>query len=159
MVGAAEVAAGDLKRQKESHMTRAHAALISVVAIIVLAFSAVPAAASNDGYRSVNSIMGGSGSAAVQPGSSDYRSLNSITGSSASTVDQPTSSGYRTVNSIVGGSESPKPSPLAVDSPGGDGFDWLDALIGAFSAGLLLSALAAARSVARHRRATAESRV
>jgi hypothetical protein len=139
-------------------MTRAHTALILVVAILVLAFSAVPAAAS-DGYSSVNSIVGGSGSAAIQPGSSGYRSLNSITGSSASTVDQPTSSGYRSVNSIVGGSESPKASPLAVDSLGGDGFDWFDALIGAFSAGLLLSALAAVRSVARHRRATAESRV
>jgi hypothetical protein len=139
-------------------MTRTHAALVSAVAILVIAFSAVPAAAS-DGYRSLNSITASSDNVVAQPNSSDYRSVNSITGSSPSAADQPASSGYRSLTSIVGGSESPKPTSLAVDNPGGDGFDWFDALIGALTAGLLVSALAAARSVARHRRATAESRV
>jgi hypothetical protein len=46
-----------------------------------------------------------------------------------------------------------------LDGREGDGFDWFDALIGALIAsGLTLMTLVAARTVERHRRATAESR-
>jgi hypothetical protein len=163
-------------------MTRTSSVLI--LALVTLGAAIAPAAAS-DSYRSINSITAGDAGEQGQSRSSDYTSLTAAVGADSSERSPVTSAytdpsslnavlatapeggpasagsgnGYRSVNAIVGGG-SPQPSPTAVvEVPDGDGFDWLDALIGALIAsGLTLMTLAAARSVARHRRATAESR-
>ena len=163
-------------------MTRTSSVLI--LALVTLGAAIAPAAAS-DSYRSINSITGSDGGEQGQSRSSDYTSLNAALGADSSepspvtsaytdpsslnsvlatapeggSASSGTGSDYRSVNSVVGG-ESPQPSPTAVvEVREGDGFDWFDALIGALIAsGLMLMTLAAARSVARHRRATAESR-
>jgi hypothetical protein len=166
-------------------MTRTNSSLILILALLGATVAAVPAAGS-DGYRSLNAITGdGSGeqsqsrsgdytslSAAISPDSSerspvtspdsDPSSLNAVLATSPE--PSPASSGpgsdYRSLNAVVGAGGSPQQSPPPVaEIRDGDGFDWFDALIGALIAsGLTLMTLAAARSVARHRRATAESR-
>jgi hypothetical protein len=140
-------------------MTRTNSALISVLAILAVAFAATPALAS-ESYSSVNALTGDQ---TVQPygQSKDYSSANAITGgTSKDQTAQPNP--YSTVNSITGGAGtdvSPQPSRL-VDVREDGGFDWGDALIGALVAsGLLGLAFVAARSVARHRRAATEPRV
>jgi hypothetical protein len=158
-------------------MTRKHSTLILVLATLGAALAATPAAAS-DQYRSVNSITGGSagqgsgagefssvnavtgGSVGEQTGSGGFSSVNAVVGSGASDPSPVFASGdYRSVNAIVGDDGTPAISPQpAVATREADGFDWLDALIGALIAsGLLMTALLAARSMTRHRRPTAES--
>src|SRR5918994_1247320 len=130
-------------------MTRKHSTLILVLATLGAALAATPAAAS-DQYRSVNSIT--AGSAGQGSGAGEFSSVNAVTGGS---VGEQTGSGdYRSVNAVVGDDGGPAISPQpAVATREADGFDWLDALIGALIAsGLLMTALLAARSITRHRR-------
>jgi hypothetical protein len=62
------------------------------------------------------------------------------------------------LNGVLGEDGVPQPVPVATVSDG-EGFDWTDALIGALiSSAVLLTAFITARSVARRRRSTAESR-
>jgi hypothetical protein len=166
-------------------MTRTSSTLILVLVSLGAAIAAVPATASDD-YRSVNAITAGSSGGQSQSRPNDYTSLNAAVSPDSSerspvvSVDsdpsslnavlatapegRPASSGpdgrYRSLTAIVGPEGLPLPSPPAVvEVRDGDGFDWFDALIGALIAsGLTLMTLATARSVARHRRATAESR-
>lgn len=139
-------------------MTRTNSALISVLAILAVAFAATPAVASET-FSTVNALTGDQ---TVQPyESKGYSSVNAITGGSS--ADQPAQpKPHSSVNSITGGSAtdvSPQPSRL-VDVREDGGFDWGDALVGALVAsGLLGLAFVAARSVARHRRAATEPRV
>jgi hypothetical protein len=170
---------------KERKMTRTSSTLILVLATLGAAIAAVPAMASDD-YRSMNSITGGSSgdrgkaqpsdftsvNAAVGPDSSgrspvssadsDPSSLNAVLATAPGRPVQSSGSGsdYRSLTSIVGADGLPQQSPPpVVDDRKGDGFDWFDALIGALIvSGLTLTTLAAARTVERHRRATAESR-
>jgi hypothetical protein len=130
----------------------------------------------------VSSITGGSSGGRAQP--RDYTSVNSVVGADSSErspahsvdsdpsslgavlateperpVQSSGSSGYRSANAIVGADGLPQRSSPVVEVREGDGFDWFDALIGALIAsGLTLITLVAGRTVARHRRATAESR-
>jgi hypothetical protein len=166
-------------------MTRTTSTLILVLASLGAAIAAVPAMASDD-YRSVNAITGGGGGEQSQSPPDDYTALNAAVGagsgerspvssaggdpSSLNAVlatapeERPASSGpgsdYRSLNATVGADGLPQQlPPPVVEVRDGDGFDWFDALIGALIAsGLTLMTLTAARSVARHRRATAESR-
>ena len=140
-------------------MTRINSALISVLAILAVAFAATPAVASET-FSTVNALTGDQ---TIQPydHSKGYSSVNAITGGSS--TDQPAQPNlHSTVNSITGGSAtdvSPQPSRFA-DVREDGGFDWGDAMIGALVAsGLLGLAFVAARSVARHRRAATEPRV
>jgi hypothetical protein len=158
-------------------MTRKHSTLILVLATLGAALAATPAAAS-DQYRSVNSVTGGSaggasgagefssvnavtgGGAGEQASSSSFSSVNAAVGSGPSDPSPVFASGdYRSVNAIVGDAATPAASlQPTITTSGADGFDWLDALIGALIASsLLMVSLLAARSVARHRRPTAES--
>lgn len=163
-------------------MTRTSSTLILVLATLGTAVAAAPATASDD-YRSLNSVTGGSEPA--QPGPGDYTSVNAAVGADpsddlplTSADSDPTSvnavlataperpvqasgSGddYRSLTAVVGADGLPQQALPVVDLSEGDGFDWLDGLIGALIAsGLMLMTLVAARTVARHRRATAESR-
>jgi hypothetical protein len=166
-------------------MKRTSSTLILILATLGAAIAAAPAAAS-DGYQSLNAITGYGNGEQVQPQPSDYTSVNAALGavssdrSPVSSADSDPSSlnavlaaapegrpassgpdsGYRSLNAIVGADGQPVQSPPpVVEVREGDGFDWFDALIGALIAsGLTLMTLAAARTVARHRRATAESR-
>jgi hypothetical protein len=138
-------------------MTRMNTFLISVVAMVTMAFAAAPAMG---GYSSVSSLTGDP--ATERPSSSDgYSSVSSLTGDPA--TERPSSSdGYSSVTALTGdpatdGIQSSTPSMNAQDE---SGFDWVDALIGAaVASGLLGLAFVGARSVARHRRAAAEPRV
>jgi hypothetical protein len=113
-------------------------------------------------YRSAAAVLAGQGSS--QPAlvsGVDYRSADAVLAVSGS--PQPSAvkaSGQRYVDALLRSPGAFQPPPVPVVEPrGGDGFHWGDALIGALIASLLLFAmLAAARSVARHRRATVESR-
>jgi hypothetical protein len=139
-------------------MTRRNSALISVLTVLAMAIAAVPAAAITD-YSSVNALTGDQ---TVQPynRSKDYGSVTAISGgSSTAQPGQPT--GFRSLNAITGsGTEAAPQLPPSVQASEESGFDWGDALIGALVAsGLLSLAFVAARSVARHRRAAAGSRV
>jgi hypothetical protein len=166
-------------------MKRTTSALILVLALLGAAIAAVPAAAS-DGYRSINAITGDGSDEQGRPESSDYTSLNAAVGPDSrerspltSTDSDPSSlnavlatapaggpassgprSDYRSLSAIVGAGGAPQQSPPpVVEGPESDGFDWFDALVGALIAvSLTLMTLATARTVARHRRATAESR-
>jgi hypothetical protein len=164
-------------------MTRTSSTLILVVATLGAAIAAAPAMASDD-YRSVSSITGGGNSEQAQPQPS-YSSLTAAVGADSSerspvssadsdpsslnavlaaAPDRPvqspgSGSGYRSLNAVAGADGLVQQSPPVVEDRERDGFDWFDALIGALIAsGLMLMTLAAARTVARHRRATAESR-
>jgi hypothetical protein len=164
-------------------MKRTTSTLILALAMLGAAIAAVPAAAF-DGYQSLNALSAGDSGKQGQVQPNDYTSLNAALGSDpserspASSTDSDPSSlnavlhsepaqgvassnpsnEVRSVNAAVGGYGSPEPLPVA-DLREGDGFDWFDALIGALIAtGLMLMALVAARTAARHRRATAESR-
>jgi hypothetical protein len=140
-------------------MTRTNTFLISVAAMVTMAFAAAPVMAS-DGYSSVTSLTGDP--ATERPSSSDgYSSVVSLTGDPATERSgQP--DGYSSVTALTGdpatdGIQSSTPSINAQDE---GGFDWADALIGAaVASGLLGLAFVGARSVARHRRAAAEPRV
>jgi hypothetical protein len=165
-------------------MTRTSSTLILVLATLGAAIAAAPAMASDD-YRSVSSITGGGDGEQAQQQPSDYTSLNAAVAADsterssvvsadsdpsslkavlAAAPDRPaqssgSGSGYRALNAVAGADGLPQQSPPVAEDREGDGFDWFDALIGALIAsGLMLMALAAARTVARHRRATAESR-
>jgi len=165
-------------------MTRTSSTLILVVATLGAAIAAAPAMASDD-YRSVSSITSGGNGEQAQPQPSDYSSLTAAVGADSSErspvssadsdpsslnavlaaapdrpVESPGSgSGYRSLNAVAGADGLVQQSPPVVEDRERDGFDWFDALIGALIAsGLMLMTLAAARTVARHRRATAESR-
>jgi hypothetical protein len=140
-------------------MTRRNSALISVLTVLAMAIAAVPAAAITD-YSSVNALTGDQ---TVQPYNppKDYGSVTAIGGGS-STAQPGQASGFRSLNSITSGSGTEATPQLlpSVQAPEESGFDWGDALIGALVAsGLLSLAFVAARSVARHRRAAAESHV
>jgi hypothetical protein len=68
------------------------------------------------------------------------------------------SSDFQPLNGILGEDGVPQPVPTASVADG-DGFDWTDALLGALiSSAVLLIAFLTARSVARRRTPTAESR-
>jgi hypothetical protein len=151
-------------------MTRTNAALMSVIAILVTAFTAVPAAAS-DGYESVSAITGPTQSSGEQP--SGYESVSAITGpiesesspagfSSLASIAGPESQppvaersdGYSSLASVVGPGQAPTPSVEVSES---SGFDWGDALVGALvTMALALMAFGSARLIA-HRRSTVES--
>jgi hypothetical protein len=136
-------------------MTRTSSILVLVLAFFGTAVAAAPAAAPDPyPYQSLNAIIGEQG----QPASSEYNSMNALIGadsgdrSPANSRDTDPSS----VNAILGPDGSPQQSPQPVEA---DRFDWFDALIGALIAsGLTVMTLASVRTVARHRRATAESR-
>ena len=165
-------------------MTRSSSTLILILALLGAAVAAVPAAAS-DGYQSLIAITGDDSGGQSQSQPNDYTAVNAALGpesrdslSAASATGDPSSvnavlatpdghpassgpgNGSRSLTSIVGSDGLPHQSPPpAVEVRDDDGFGWFDALIGALIAsGLTLITLAAARSVARHRRATAESR-
>jgi hypothetical protein len=165
-------------------MTRTSSILILVLATLAAAIAAAPAMASDD-YRSVNSITGGGNGEQVRPQPGDYTSLNAAVSPDSSersplnlADSDPSSlnavlttaperpvqsyvsgSEHRSLNAIVGPDGLPQQSPPVVEIREGDGFDWFDALIGALIAsGVMSMTLAAARAVARHRQATAESR-
>jgi hypothetical protein len=140
-------------------MTPTNKIIISVVAALALALPALPAAAS-DGYSSVNALTGDPGTEQSIP-SDGYTSVNAVTGDSGKQQSlQP--GGYSSVNAITGSGSDQSPHSLpspSVEVREESGFDWGDALIGALVAsGLLAFAFVGARSVARHRRATAEPR-
>jgi hypothetical protein len=140
-------------------MTRTNPVLISVFAIVAMAFAAVPAAAS-DGYSSVTALTGDPATERSN-GSDISSSVTALTGDPA--AEQSNQSGtYSSVTALTGdpaAERSPQPSP-SVDVTDEGGFDWGDALIGALvGSGLLTLAFVGARSVARHRRAAAEPRV
>ncbi|HSI80289.1 MAG TPA: hypothetical protein VK919_06510 [Solirubrobacterales bacterium] len=167
-------------------MTRTNTILGLVLAMTAAAVVAAPAAAS-DGYRSVDSIVAGAGAQSATP-SGDVSSAKPLLAGSSDRPSAPIGgSAYRSPDSIVATADPRQPSAApsggrgyvdafvreggsrlhpATASPvsvvevrSGDGFHWLDALIGALIAsGLLLIGVAAARSVVRHRRITAESR-
>jgi hypothetical protein len=167
-------------------MTRTNSALISVLAIVVMAFAAAPAMAS-DGYSSVTALTGDPG---IQQSNStgDYKTVSALTGDQASNQsvqpDQQSAQpqGHSSVTALTGdpgtersvqpaegyssltaitGDRSPQPVPSpSIEAQDEGGFDWGDALIGALVAsGLLGLTFAAASSVARHRRTAAEPRV
>jgi hypothetical protein len=141
-------------------MTRLSSTLILVLAMLG-ATTATAAAVGSDGYESITAITGGDDEHG-QPQSSGYSSVSAQVGSestdrsgAAQSAAQPSS-----LNATVGANGLPQQSPTAVvTATGGDGFDWSDALVGALTAfGLALMTLAAARLIARHRRATVAGR-
>jgi hypothetical protein len=153
-------------------MTRTNALQVWLITGLIAAFTATPAMAS-DGYESVNAITGPTQSSNGDRGfesvnaitgpvqSSEDRSYESINAVTGPLSDQPSSlvsrgDAYSSPNALVGAEPTPT-SFVEVRESGG--FDWGDALIGALVAsGLMLMALASARTIAHHRRATAESR-
>jgi hypothetical protein len=149
-------------------MTRTNAALISVAALLAVAFSAVPTAAS-EGYSSVTALTGDP----AAPGSLEsdgYSTVAGLTGDPAADgnpVAEPSvgSGEFSSVTALTGdpaasGTVSQPVQPPSVQVRYDGGFDWGDALIGALGAcGIFALAFAGARTVARHRRATAEPRV
>jgi hypothetical protein len=135
-------------------MTRRSSILILVLAMLGTAIAAAPAAASG-AHESINAITG-SGEQG-QPASSD--SVNALVGADSSNQSPASSREINpsSLNATLGTDGLPQQSPQSVVEVR-EG-DWFDGLIGALVAsGLTLMTLAAARSVARHRRATAESR-
>jgi hypothetical protein len=180
-----EIAQGDL-RGREKHMTRTNTVLISIFAMVAMAFAAASAMASG-GYNSVNAITGDPG-IEQSNSSGDHSTVNALTGDRASqqsgqpakqalqplgyssetalTGDPGTersvqpAQGYSSLTAITG-DRSPQPvSSPSIEAQDEGGFDWGDALIGALVAsGLLGLTFAAASSVARHRRTAAEPRV
>jgi hypothetical protein len=137
-------------------MTRNSSIFILVLAMLG-ATTATAAAAGSDGYQSVNAITGGDGG---QPQSKGFSSVSAVVGSDSSDRSVASSAPAQpgSLNATLGANGLPQESPTAgVVATGGDGFDWSDALVGAFTAfGLALMTLVAARLVARHRRATVE---
>jgi hypothetical protein len=121
-----------------------------------------PSAVSGSAYRSADAILAGQAPSQPAPLSGgDYRSADAVLAASGS--PQPSavkSSGQGYVDALLRSSGTSQPQPVAVvETKAGEGFHWGDALIGALIASvLMLTMLAAARSVARHRRATVESR-
>lgn len=113
-------------------------------------------------YRSADSILAGQGPSQPAPLSGgDYRSADAVLAATGS--PQPSAvkaSGQPYVDALLRSPSASQPQPVpVVETRAGDGFQWGDGLIGALIASvLLLAMLAAARSVTRHRRATAESR-
>jgi hypothetical protein len=153
-----EIASGGL-REREKQMTRTNTFLISVVAMATMAFATAPAMAS-DGYSSVAALTGDPAAEQSTP-SDGYSSVTALTGDPATERSVPPE-GYSSVTSITGdpAADGIQPSPPAISAQDDGGFDWGDALIGAaVASGLLGLAFVGARSVARHRRATAEPRV
>jgi hypothetical protein len=167
-------------------MTRTNTVLISMFAMVAMAFGAASAMASGD-YNSVNAITGDPG-IEQSNSSADHSTVNALTGDRASQQSgqpgkqavQPLSyssvtaltgdpgtersvqpaEGYSSLTAITG-NQPPQPvSSPSINTQDDGGFDWGDALIGALVAsGLLGLAFVAASSVARHRRAAAEPRV
>jgi hypothetical protein len=88
-------------------------------------------------------------------------SLNATVGAEQrSSTSQSAAGGsdFSSVSSLVG-DQAPAPSSATVAATSGDGFDWTDAMFGALAGiGLAAMMIAAAISVSRHRRPTAESR-
>jgi hypothetical protein len=108
-------------------MTRTNAALISIVATFVIAFSAIPAVADIGGYyRSPEAVLAASGESSPQP---PYRSPESVLAAAGETSPQPQ---YRSPESVLAaaGETSPQLSP-SVEASSDDAFDWGDAGIGA----------------------------
>jgi hypothetical protein len=173
-----EITSGDL-REKETHMTRTNSTLISVLAIVAMAFAAAPAMAS-DGYSSVTALTGGPGTEQPTP-SADHSSVNALTGDRGTEQSTPSgdnssvtaltgnsgtersiqrAEGYSSLTAITGNQPTQPVSSPSIEAQDEGGFDWSDALIGALVAsGLLGLTFAAASSVARHRRTAAEPRV
>jgi hypothetical protein len=123
-------------------MSRTNATLISVVAILVSAFSAVPAVAFPE-YRSPEAIL----------------AAESSPRSSAPVGSPPRSdySDYRSLEALAA-EESPSPLP-SVESPASpsDGFDWPSAAVGAGAAMALVALGGAALLTIRRRRAVSPS--
>jgi hypothetical protein len=149
------------------------------VAALLLAICAVaiPASASADGtHSSISAITGGSGESSqtatelgppvptapdALPAPDTYlaQHVSGASNGSAGAVDAaaPLLSGYSSVNAINGANAAEPTAVVDSSTVSSDGFDWGDALIGALLiSGLALMALTA-RTVVRHRRATAHS--
>jgi hypothetical protein len=139
---------------------------ISIILVLVglaAALAAAPATALNSS-GSVTALSSGydadeqAGSQQQYPGS-----VTALAGGHDGTEQvnsQPASprSDFQPLNGVLGEDGVPQPVPAATVSDG-EGFDWTDALIGALiSSAVLLTAFITARSVARRRRSTAESR-
>jgi hypothetical protein len=153
----------------------------TIVALVVVG-AMVPAGtaiASSEG-SSINALVGSQQSTG-QDGAGAQSSVNALVGADAeqspsqpantSTLNalvgadpqssplQSSPADYASVSAIVG-DQKPSPSPTSVASSPDDGFDWTDALFGALAAfGLTALMIVAARSVIRHRRPVAASRV
>jgi hypothetical protein len=160
--------------------------LTLILAMLAAAVAAASATAA-DGYRSADSIVatagGQSATVTSDPGSAKQLFAGSTADRPRSEVTA--ASGYRSADAIVavggppqstapvgaqryadafarpGGSQlhPASSSPVRiVEVRGGDGFHWLDALIGALvAAGLLLIMFAAAGTITRNRRAAPAS--
>jgi hypothetical protein len=119
-----------------------------------------PSGVGGTDYRSADAVIASQSPSQPSSVSSDYRSADAVLAVSGSPqTSQASAGGQRYVDALLRspGTSQP-PSIPVVETRGSEGFHWGDALIGGLSASLLLLMLAAARSVARHRRATAESR-
>ncbi|HSI79009.1 MAG TPA: hypothetical protein VK919_00010 [Solirubrobacterales bacterium] len=111
-------------------------------------------------YRSADAVLAGGGPTEATA-VSDYRSADAVlAGGSPPQASQERASGRGYVDALLRSPATPQPPPVPLVTPrGGEGFHWDDALVGALMTSILvLLMLAAARSVARHRRASAESR-
>jgi hypothetical protein len=112
-------------------------------------------------YRSADAVLAVSGSSRPSfVSGGEYRSADAVLAASGPQTSQASAGGQRYIDALLRSPETSSPPPVqVVEARGNEGFHWGDALIGALVASLtLLVMLAAARSVARHRRATAESR-
>jgi len=143
-------------------MTRSSSYLISVIAMVAAAIAVAPAAAqpvsSSGDYQAPNAVV-----SPQDPGST---SLNATLANSSSQPATPAGIDRGSGGTApISGAHEPESTVVAVPSVAADtgndsgGFDWTAALIVAGGAlALLALALAAARTSARHRRATAASR-
>jgi hypothetical protein len=120
-----------------------------------------PSAVPDDNLTSLNAVVGGEPQASPsQSAPASLTSLNATVGAEQSSTSQSAAGGsdFSSVSSLVG-DQAPAPSSATVASTSGDGFDWTDAMFGALAGiGLAAMMIAAAISVSRHRRPTAESR-
>jgi hypothetical protein len=144
--------------------------IILVLAGVATALAVAPATAS-EYSGSVTALAGGhDGTQQVSSPEQPYPgSVTALAGGhdgnsqpSGQPSGQPVSSSpnsdFQSLNGILGEDGVTEAVPTA-SVPNRDGFDWTDALIGALiSSAVLLMAFLAARSVARRRASTAESR-
>ena len=156
-------------------MTRTSSILSPVLVMLAALVAVAPASAADgyrsadavfadqpaaDGYRSADAVLAGGGPTETTA-VSDYRSADAVlAGGGPPQASQERTSGRGYVDALLRSPATPQPPPVPLVTPrGGEGFHWDDALVGALMTSILvLLMLAAARSVARHRRASAESR-
>ena len=147
--------------EREKDMTRkSYISTVFALAGLATALAVAPATAS-EYSGSVTALTGGhDGNEQVSSLEQSYPgSVTALAGGhdgNSQPSGQP--SDFQSLNGILGegGVTQAVPTPSVAN---GDGFDWTDALIGALiSSAVLLMAFLAARSVARRRASTAESR-